>query len=315
MGVPQASTHSAETWDTDLMVCGYVTIKDPSPIGSHLQSNQKMLWDLWPFNVFKCEDDSVHRSALLPPEAPTCPFRFLDLPFEIREMIIRFYIGPSVEPRVHRSLERKFGHSETLNMNLTLASKEIYTEVMQVLTLRTVFVFRKSHDLGHFMVKYHDLIKKIRLLELSFSSTELPELCGVRCDQITRYHYINYPYEFTCWYEYEIRRYAYGLSAIFISLCRLSPPLRRLRINIPNLNQGRAYDGDSKPRGCQKKYCLALWRGARLDLVYVPLIDFGGYISEELKRSFVEEHARYRKGGVPDGLRYEDWRWKVIDKW
>lgn len=202
------------------------------------------------------------------------------------------------------SLGRTFGHLETPNLNLTLASKEVYREVMQVLTLRTIFVFRRSHDLGHFMVKHRDLFTNIRLLDLSLDSAELPELFGIKCDQMSRY---LYPGGVICWYDYGIRRYAYGTSPIFIPLCKLSPPLRRLRIEIPRVNEGHAYHGDYwRQRGCQKKYCLALWKGAREHLAHVPRIEFGGYICEELRRSFLVEHARYRGGVVPDKLRYED---------
>jgi len=225
-------------------------------------------------------------------------FRFLDLPFELREMIITFAIGPVAVPC-------KWGNNPTSvyalprpNMHMAQANKQLQLEIMQALIAHTTFYFVNNTNLRGFSKEFTSLLGRLRFINLGQGCTELLDIFGARMKRAR--HVFKY--------ELSPNEGRVPFSSIVVDLTSL----RRIRINVPHIN---AKKGPPPRKACQMSYSAALWAVAREHLRGVPLVEFRDAICDGQKQSFLEEHAVDRGGIIPSQEEFEDWKSRVLMQW
>ena len=224
-------------------------------------------------------------------------FRFLDLPFELREMILKFAMGPIAKPFVQTESphNRLSGRPD---MRLALVSKQLREELMPVLTAHTTFCFRNIDVLLDFHHQFQSTFKKIRSIELNLNQHKLLLLFGV-CMKFGHG---------ACQYSLPPS----ASSASFSSICADLPLLRRMRVDIPHIAAG----APNIPRSaCQEVYCVVFWAGARQCFRHLPTIDLGGFICDAQKQGFLREHAIEKAGFLPDPDEYRNWQIRTLTQW
>ena len=225
-------------------------------------------------------------------------FRFLELPFELRAMTLRFAMGFFATPyeRSHEAPLIPLG--DRPNMQLPLVSKQLYQEATAALHRHSTFSFRAESNLVRFFHYNKPLLMELWSLELSHDRNALLSLFGVGMEVVNR----------TC--RFTLTRPRGG--CMFVAIRAKLASLRRLRIIIPHITAG----SPKAPRSaCQKLYCMALWAGAREYLRQFPTIEFGGYVWCDIDKAFLAEHATERKGIIPDPDDFRNWQLGMLAEW
>jgi len=234
-------------------------------------------------------------------------FRFLELPSELREMILEFAMGPFAEPFAKEY--RKGPNSLTTpNMSLALVNKQLHREVVPVLCTHTTFRLRSLKHSERFFFQRANPYKLnlmtsrrlIRYLELDTDLSSLLRFFGIEMrnadNRIYRYMYSYSPYGSAL---------RWGLTE------KLS--IRRIRIRIPHVME---YFGTAALRSiCQKVFCSAFWAGAREFLRRIPTVELVGRIDESKRKEWMEELSLERKGILPDPDDFHTWQHQMLKQW
>ena len=231
-------------------------------------------------------------------------FRFLELPPELREIILKFAVGPSAVPFARylwpATRDTQFS---TPNMSLSLVNKQLNREVIAALSTYTTFHFHSIQQLlrvfsqknGTSRVIFRRL-KQLRYVELKLSPNDLLRLFGVSFVfgvRETRYE----------------RSTNFDLGAIFDGD---SPLCHRIRINIQHI-----FQNNPRPHHtcCQKVHNTAFWAGARARLRNIAVVELVGYIDETQKKELTAEHILERKGVVPEARDFAGWQRGIWTQW
>ena len=230
-------------------------------------------------------------------------FRFLDLPFELREMTLKFAVRAVARPYERRHEHPEIQFNSGPNMKLALVSKQLYQETMTALYHHSTFHFRAQNHLIRFFHYNKVAMMQLRSLELSLDRLALLSLFGVGIEITNRT--LRYP----------LTRPRGG--CMFLAIGAKLGSLRRLRINIPHIHTPEAQEvlPTVPKRACQKHYCMAVWAGAREYLRQFPTIEFGGSVWCDIDKFFLAEHAMERKGIIPDPKEFKEWQERMLTEW
>ena len=234
-------------------------------------------------------------------------FRFLDLPPELREVVLVFAIGPYIEPFANSRPVKKPPNPRitTPNMSLALVSKQVYSEVMPVVfASATIYIRYEFQLLGFFSfdrpLRWARFVQGLRSLEIDLDPRILMNLFGVAVSRLRDNRW-----------QYSQR---YGKpSDHFTSICLSSDPVRKLRINVPNVYS----DPYPPPRTvCQKAYRTVVWSAAREFIRNVPRVEFTGYVDETEKQKWLEVLASDRREVKTTAVAdLSSWKSRIWDEW
>ena len=230
-------------------------------------------------------------------------FRFLELPPELREIILIFAVGPFAVPFARLCPVIRDTKFPSPNMRLSLVNKQLNREVIAALSAHTTFHFYSIQQLlrvfsqrdGKSRVVFRRL-KELRYVELELSPNDLLRLFGVSFvfgARETRYK----------------RSSNFDLGAIFDGD---SPLCHRIRINIQHIFQNNPRPDHTC---CQKVHNTAFWAGARARLCNIAVVELVGYIDETQKKEWIAEHVLERKGIVPEATDFAGWQRGIWTQW
>ena len=230
-------------------------------------------------------------------------FRFLELPPELREIILIFAVGPFAVPFARLWPATRDTQLPSPNMRLSLVNKQLNREVIAALLAHTTFHFHSIQQLlrvfsqrdGKSRVIFRRL-RELRYVELELSPNDLLRLFGVSFVfgvRETRYE----------------RSSSFDLGAIFDGD---SPLCHRIRINIQHVFQNNPRPSHTC---CQKVHNTAFWAGARARLRNIAVVELVGYIDEEQKKEWIAEHVLERKGIVPEATDFLGWQRGIWTQW
>ena len=230
-------------------------------------------------------------------------FRLLDLPPELRELILTFAMGSIAVPFARLWPAIGSPQTATPNMRLSLVNKQVNREVVAALSAHTVFYFHSIQQLlrvfphtdgtSRFIFRP---FKGLRSVELDLSPSHLLRLFGVNFlfgVRETRYE----------------RSSAFDLGVIFDGE---SPLCHRICIRIEHIFQNHIRPNHT---GCQKVHNLAFWTGARARLRNIAEVQLVGHIDETQKKEWLAEHALERKGVVPEERDLAGWQRGIWTQW
>lgn len=231
-------------------------------------------------------------------------FRFLQLPPELREIILAFAMGHIAIPFARRWHPKRSRQLPMSAMRLSLVSKQLNREVTAILLFHTTFYFHTMEQFCEFF-RHKDEVpraisrpfKGLRSLELDLSPHCLFRIFGVRFI-LPSFSVRDVRYE---------RSLAFDRGRFFDNIfCNEDSPLcHRICINIPHVSQHYPY---SDQTCCQKVHDLALWAGARARLRNIAVVDLVGHIDETQKKEWLAQHALERKGIIPEEKDFAGWQ-------
>lgn len=232
-------------------------------------------------------------------------FRFLDLPPELREIILTFAMGPIAVPFTRKLRSKRHPPSAMQDMRLCLVNKQLNREAVAVLYAHTTFYFYSLKQLRRFCC-YREASgrvsrsnKGLRYLELDLSPECLLRLFGVSFGP-------DGPSPPGTHYDPSLAIDLGMFSDDEIPLCQ------KIRIRIPHVYQ-------HKPRPdntcCQKVHNRAFWAGARARLRDIAVVELVGHIDEIQKNEFLAEHALDRKGVMPEVEDSAEWQKGIWTQW
>lgn len=212
------------------------------------------------------------------------PFRFLDLPPELRIMVLEYAIDCTMKPYFNEY--QKTPHLLSTNPNntrFTLVSRQLKEESAIIMFSQVTFVFHKMRALLRFVKQIPKFyLLAIRSLELNFSHGTLLTLFGAKV----------FPGS---------HRPGYGPSDNALGF-----KLKHLRINFPHPREHLS--GRRPSHVCQRTICLWIWAGARGNLRAIPHVEFVGCIKDDQKKEWLETLALERKGILPDPEEIKLWQ-------
>lgn len=220
-------------------------------------------------------------------------FRILELPAELREIILRLAIGHLTEPyaSVYRPKNRL--PLRQICTNLVLVNKQIRKEAMPILLSQVTFLFRHHGQLLRFFdqIPHQDLFA-LQSLELRFNHETLLDFFGA---QVFR----NSPKPGFSSSDY------YFKETHFTNRLRL----RHIRIYFPHPREH--LDFSKLKSACQRIVCSWIWAAARRYLREIPHVEFEGCIKADQKKEWLETLALERQGVLTDPEEIRNWQMKV----
>lgn len=234
-------------------------------------------------------------------------FPLMQLPPELREMILTFALGPIAVPFARRwHPKNRYSRLTMPIMPLLLISKQLNCEVTAALLAHTKFYFHSIEQFLKFLRHRDRLLKStfqspkgLRCLELDLNPTALLRLFGVAFGPDV-FGTRNTHYE---------QSFALDLSMFFNDE---APLCHRMLIRIPYVFQ-------LIPRPdrtcCQKVHNLATWAGARARLRSIAVLELVGHIDETQKKEWLFEHALERKGVIPEEKDFAAWQRGIWTQW
>ena len=222
-------------------------------------------------------------------------FRFLDLPAELRNMIISFATCKTAEPYAHVYRPKDFHPLPKPNTNLLLVNRQLRHEAMHILLKQVTFTFRKHGQLLRF---FEQISKEDRLalqsLELVFDQESLLDFFGAQV-----FRHSPKPGFSSADFYFKTTLFTERIG------------LKHLRIYFPHPREKRKC---KKLRYlCRRTISLWIWAAARKFLRDIPNVEFTGYIDEDLKKDWLETLALERKGILTDPMEIEVWQRRTWD--
>lgn len=210
------------------------------------------------------------------------PFRFLDLPPEIRIMVLEYAIDRRMKPYFNEYQNTPCILSTNFsNTRFSLVSRQLKQESAAIMFSQVTFVFHKRKALARFVRQVPiDYLLTIRSLELNFNHATLLSLFGAK----------GFP---------SFKRGGYSNSDNALGF-----KLKHLRINFPHPREHFV-------NACQRTLCLWIWAGARQQLRAIPHVEFVGCIKDDQKKEWLETLALERKGILPDPEELKSWQKEV----
>lgn len=228
-------------------------------------------------------------------------FRFLDLPAELRNMIISFAMSNTAEPYSHvyrpkNARSRRIPALDQPNVNLFLVNKQLRREAIPILLKQVTFTF---HQHGQLLRFFEQISREDRLaiqsLELVFNQETLLDFFGA---QVFRRHNSS---------QGDSSAFFYFINTLFTDRIRL----KHLRIYFPHTREKKKC---KKLRySCQRTVNLWIWAAARGCLRDIPKVEFTGYVDEDQKKEWLDTLALERKGFLSDPKELELWQREVWD--
>lgn len=215
-------------------------------------------------------------------------FKFLQLPPELRELILTFALNPLAVPFAGVLHSDRGPRSSLPDMRLSLVSKQLNREVIAALLAHTKFYFPTIAHILFFFDNTQDVsrafyrpVNGFKLLELDLNAFELLWLFSVSLGSE----------------DTDIWRFD---SGIFSN--NETPLCHKIRIHIPHIPS------------CQKAYNLAFWAGARARLRNIAVVELVGQIDTTLKEEWLAEHALDRKMGI-EAEDFGVWQKDIWTQW
>lgn len=215
------------------------------------------------------------------------PFRFLDLPPELRIMVLKLAMEHKMKPYFNEYQQTPDPLSTNLNnTRLTLVNRQLKEESAAIMFAQVTFVFHKKKALLRFVKQIpQPYLLAITSLELNFDHGTLLSLFGAQVFPRSQ--------------RPGSRRSDTGLGF----------KLKHLRINFPH---PREHSTDARlTNACQRTVCLWIWAGARRHLRAIPHVEFMGCIKDDQKKEWLEILALERKGILPDPEEMNSWQKNV----
>ena len=229
-------------------------------------------------------------------------FNFLQLPPELREIILTFALGPRAVPFAWRQPSYLYPVARSPDMRLSRVNKQVNREVIATLLAHTKFSFYTTEQFLDFF-KDTDLsraffrpIKGFRLLELDLSPFALLYLFGV---------------------TFNLREESYEQRLTLdpgIYFDDETPLCHKIRINIPDCFHHPAVVIAGR-YCCQKMYNQVLWAGARAQLYNIAVVELVGQIDKPQKEEWLAEHALKRKGFIHGAKDFAEWQQGILPLW
>lgn len=226
-------------------------------------------------------------------------FPFLDLPAELREMVLKFAMGYHAEPyaRVYTHIGGCRSYTDKCYpvpapapcANLLLVNRQLRREALPILLSQVTFVFRKHGQLMRFFERIPKAsLYALKSLELHFDHETLLEFFGAQVFQ-------NSP------------KAGYSSSDYYLkeSLFTNRLQLRHICIYFPHPREHR---NSKRLRGaCQRNVCSMIWAAARRCLRDIPQVEFRGCIKDSQKKEWLEILSLERQGILPDPQELREW--------
>lgn len=223
-------------------------------------------------------------------------FPFLELPAELREMVLQFAIGHIAEPyaRVYRPAKCLPFRSPCAN--LLLVNKQLRREALPILFSQVTFVFRKHGQLMRFFEQIpKPSLYALQSLELRFDHETLLDFFGAPV-------FRNSPAAGFSSSDYYLKE----------TLFRDRIKLRHICIYFPHPREHR--NSKSLKNACQKTVCSWIWAAARRCLRDIPNVDFKGSIKNSQKKEWLEILSLERQGIFSDQKYIKEWQTQVWNK-
>ncbi len=238
-------------------------------------------------------------------------FCFLELPFELREMILAFAMETVIEPMGDHYRRRPnpltaLDVSTTPDLNLTLVNGQLHREATQVLYAYTTFFFRSPEQFDFFFYRWLGCYESnlfhsqqwIRSIEMHLNAHKLLRLFDVRAS-------------FSDGGPPIYIRSDTGKANNTIPSLAEQLSVKHICIRIPHVME--VLDSSTLP--CQKMFCLAFWAGAREILCHIPAVEFVGYIEDTMKKEWMAELSLRRASIPADQDDPLEWHNQILPHW
>lgn len=220
-------------------------------------------------------------------------FQFLQLPFELRNMILSLAIGNIIEP--YASVYRPAGRLPLPKTctNLVLVNKQIRGEAMPIMLSQLTYRFRKHGQLLRFFKQISTpSLYALKSLELNFDHETLLDFFGA---QVFRRAPI--PGYSTSDYYFKDSHFTTRLRLEHLRICFPHP---REHLKCRKLRSS-----------CQRTVCLWIWAAARRCLRDIPNVEFAGCIKTDQKSEWLNTLALERKGILESQEAIMVWQMRV----
>ena len=220
-------------------------------------------------------------------------FKFLDLPAELREMVISYAMGDFAEPYASAYRSCGFFPLPTPNVSLVQVNKQLYAEAMPILLSQVTFVFRKQAQLFRFCRKISiRSLHALQSLELRFDHHNLLNFFGAPTPVFGSYS--SGPSLVSSDSSFKPSFTKDNLHLRYISI--IFPHPRRL------MNNKRLR------HACQRNICLWIWAAARIWLRRIPSVEFEGFIKDDQKEEWLQILDLERQGICSDPDELKKWQ-------
>lgn len=220
-------------------------------------------------------------------------FPFLDLPTELREMVLKYAIGHIAEPYARVYRPAKCLPLRSPCASLLLVNKQLRREALPILLSQVTFVFRKHGQLMRFFEQIpKSSLNALQSLQLYFDHETLLDFFGA---QISR----------------SSPKPGYSSSDYYLkdSLFTDRIKLRHICIYFPH---PREHQNSKKLKGaCQKTVCSWIWAAARRCLREIPHVEFKGCIKNSQKKEWLETLSLEQRGILTDPQEIGQWQTQV----
>lgn len=217
-------------------------------------------------------------------------FPFLELPAELRIMVLKFAIGHIAEPYGHVYRPAKCLPVRSPCANLLLVSRQLRREALPILFSQVTFVFRKHGQLMRFFEQIpKSSLYALQSLELRFDHETLLDFFGA---QVFR----ESPAPGFSSADYYLKE----------TLFRDRIKLRHICIHFPHPREH--WKSKNLKKACQKTVCCWTWAAARRYLRDIPNVEFQGFIQTSQKKDWLEILSLERQGIILDQRELKEWQ-------